>query len=157
MKKQYTKTKLEKLSKNDLCILVYDYYPSIYDKLSKNTSKKTIIEWFLKKQGNRIDKPDSDKKNCAKLNLSVQSDKASMPQIPENQFDKLRDWLDYLVDAEFRDMMHSLLNIKEQNRLPKPLDFIDRGAFLGQMKIYRRLNSVEQYLYRHYSERFVEE
>lgn len=73
---------------------------------------------------------------------------------PMNQFDKLRDWLDDLVDAEFRDMMRSLLSPREQNRLPAPLRLIDRGAFLGQMQIYRRFDRVEHYLCQKYPERF---
>jgi|GEM_PF-6565016 hypothetical protein len=70
-----------------------------------------------------------------------------------SQFDKLRDWLDNLVDSEFRDMMNSLLTTKEINHLPRPLDQIDRGAFLGQMKIYNRLNDVEKYIQKNFSER----
>ncbi|MDM8527398.1 hypothetical protein QUF58_04230 [Anaerolineales bacterium HSG24] len=156
MKKQYTKPELEKRSKNDLCMLTYDNYPSVYDRLSKDTPKKTIIEWFLKKQGDRTGGLNSDGQNSAKLSPPVLSEKIFSP-MKQNQFDKLRDWLDYLADAEFRDTIRSLLAPKEQNRLPKPLDIIDRGAFLGQMQIYRQLDRVEQYLYRHYSERFVEE
>lgn len=71
-----------------------------------------------------------------------------------NQFDKLRDWLDYLVDAEFRDMMRALLSPREQTRLSKPLELIDRGSFLGQMQIYRRFDKVELYLCQNYPERF---
>ena len=71
-----------------------------------------------------------------------------------SQFDKLRDWLDGLVEAEFRDMMNSLLTPQEITRLPRPLDLIDRGAFLGQMKIYNRLNEVEKHLIQKYPERF---
>ncbi|MGB0384095.1 MAG: hypothetical protein ACPGWR_04645 [Ardenticatenaceae bacterium] len=79
----------------------------------------------------------------------MQKEESSM-----NQFYKLRDCLDYLVDAEFRDMMRALLSPREQNRLPTPLHLIDRGAFLGQMQIYRRLDKVEHYLVQNYRERF---
>ncbi len=73
---------------------------------------------------------------------------------PMNQFEKLRDQLDYLVDTEFRDMMRSLLPIREQTSLPMPLHSIDRGTFLGQMQTYRRLRQVEIYLCQNYPARF---
>ncbi len=71
-----------------------------------------------------------------------------------SQFDKLRDWVDKLADAEFRDMIRSLLSVEEQSRLPAPITLIDRGAFLGQLQVYGRLDQVEQYLCKHYSDRF---
>lgn len=93
----------------------------------------------------------------SKRNVKVETQETQM-QIkvvpPMNQFDKLRYWLDDLVDAEFRDMMRSLLSPREQNRLPAPLHLIDRGAFLGQMQIYRRFDRVEHYLCQKYPERF---
>mgnify|MGYP001429694977 CR=1 FL=1 len=84
-----------------------------------------------------------------KKKSSITARKASM-----SQFDKLRDWLDNLVDTEFRDMMNSLLTTQEITRLPHPLHAIDRGSFLGQMKVYNRLNEVEKYLIQKYPERF---
>lgn len=95
--------------------------------------------------------PDSSSSNTS-------NGKGKQPRIagktPMSQFDKLRDWLDKLVDIEFRDMMNSMLTSQEVTRLPRPLDVIDRGAFLGQMKIYNRLGEVEKYLTQKYPERF---
>jgi hypothetical protein len=82
---------------------------------------------------------------------SKRKDKKTMD---EEEFDILRDWLDKLVDAEFRDLMNSLLKTAEITRLPKPLEFIDRGGFLGQMKIYGRLGELKSYLKNKYPERF---
>ena len=72
-----------------------------------------------------------------------------------SQFDNLRSWLDQLVDSEFRELILSLLSVRDINHLPKPPEVIDRGAFLGQMKMYNRLAEVEKYLREKYSERFV--
>lgn len=85
-----------------------------------------------------------------KKKSSITARKTSM-----SQFDKLRDWLDNLVDNEFRDMMNSILTSQEITRLPRPLDVIDRGSFLGQMKMYERLDEVEKYLRQKYPERFA--
>ncbi|MGB0384098.1 MAG: hypothetical protein ACPGWR_04660 [Ardenticatenaceae bacterium] len=64
----------------------------------------------------------------------------------DNLYDKLRNWLDPLVDAEFRDLMRTLLKPAEQTRLPQPIQLIDRGDFLGFMQRTRRLDEVEKYL-----------
>jgi len=71
-----------------------------------------------------------------------------------SQFEQLREILDRLADTEFRDMMNSLLMPQELNRLPLPMDTIDRGDFLGQMKVFGRLDEVEMYLQQKYPERF---
>jgi len=71
-----------------------------------------------------------------------------------NKFDKLRGWLDKLLDNEFRDMVRSLLSPAEQTRLPLPVTTIDRGSFLGAMQRLKRLGEVERYLCEKYPDRF---
>jgi hypothetical protein len=101
--------------------------------------------------------PTEHKDFSINRHLYMHSDKEKQPareDITMNQFDKLRDWSDKLVDAEFRDMIRSLLSPTEQANLPRPVESIDRGAFLGQMQIYQRLNQAEQYLCKRYPDRF---
>ncbi|MDM8527397.1 hypothetical protein QUF58_04225 [Anaerolineales bacterium HSG24] len=74
-----------------------------------------------------------------------------------NQYDKLRTWLDDLVDNEYRDIIRGFLSSEEQTRLPKPLDFIDRGAFLGHVKNLKRLEKLENYLIYQYPDRYKSE
>jgi hypothetical protein len=71
-----------------------------------------------------------------------------------SEFDKLRGWLDKLLDNEFRDMIRALLTSTEQTRLSAPVTTIDRGAFLGAMQVLGRLNEVEHYLREKYPDRF---
>ena len=103
-------------------------------------------------------KPSDVKLQDTPKSLSSPNRKTQYPRnigkMTMSQFDKLRDWLDKLVDIEFRDMMNSLLTAQEITRLPRPLDVIDRGAFLGQMKFYDRLDEIEKYLHQKYPERF---
>ncbi|MGB0384099.1 MAG: hypothetical protein ACPGWR_04665 [Ardenticatenaceae bacterium] len=74
-----------------------------------------------------------------------------------NQYPKLRNWLDYLADTEFRDMIRSLLIPSEQTRMDAPVQAINRGDFLGYMQRVRRLDEVEKYLTLRYSERLPNE
>ena len=71
-----------------------------------------------------------------------------------NQYDKLRDWLDELVDAEFRDLIRAGLTVSDQTRLGSPLQSVDRGEFLGFMKTKKRLGELEEYLLAKYGDRF---
>ncbi|MCP4350714.1 MAG: 5'-methylthioadenosine/S-adenosylhomocysteine nucleosidase [Desulfobacterales bacterium] len=79
------------------------------------------------------------------------SSKSSEEQ--EEQFEKLLSWLNRLIDGEFRNMMHSLLSVEQQNALPSPVAQIGRGDFLGVMKVYG-LCKVEKYLLKKYPDRF---
>ncbi|MDM8532742.1 hypothetical protein QUF63_16395 [Anaerolineales bacterium HSG25] len=74
-----------------------------------------------------------------------------------NQYDKLRDWLDALVDNEYQDIIRGFLSEREQTRLPKPLDIIDRGAFLGHIQQLKRLEKLEKRLQDQYPDRFESE
>ncbi len=71
----------------------------------------------------------------------------------DHSFDKLRGWLDRLLDNEFRSMIYSLLSVAEQNQLSLPVRQIDRSAFLGDMQNLGRLGQVETYLLTKYSDR----
>lgn len=115
-----------------------------------------IALWVERIFQKRISSGQSHASDSVLSNTQIEKKKSSITarKAPMSQFDKLRDWLDGLVEAEFRDMMNSLLTPQEITRLPRPLDVIDRGAFLGQMKIYNRLNEVEKYLIQKYPERF---
>lgn len=72
----------------------------------------------------------------------------------ESQFEKLLSWLNKLLDAEFRNMIYSLLNVEQQNSLPFPVTQITRGDFLGAMKVYG-LDKAEKYLLKKYPDRFT--
>lgn len=71
-----------------------------------------------------------------------------------NQYGKLRGWLNYLVDPEFRDLIRTLLSKKEQTRLPQPVQLVNPGDFLGFMQERERLDEVESYLFTNYGDRF---
>ncbi|MBN1452279.1 MAG: toll/interleukin-1 receptor domain-containing protein [Anaerolineales bacterium] len=96
-----------------------------------------------------------------KINRAAISPVKAEPQIPMqtpsagagNLFDKLRGWLDGLLDNEFRSMIYSLLSVAEQNQLSLPVRQIDRSTFLGDMQSLGRLEQVEAYLLKKYSDR----
>ena len=112
-------------------------------------------------RGQKLSQSDMDDRSKGKsAPSSIQDDGREVGQlklngVSMNQFDELRDWLDKLADTEFRDMMRSLLTVKEQSYLFPPLALIDRGSFLGQMKTYGRLDQVERYLLSRYPDRFT--
>jgi hypothetical protein len=78
------------------------------------------------------------------------------PPVGNGRFEKLRGWLDRLLDNEFRSMIYSLLTVAEQNQLSLPVRQIDRSTFLGDMQSLGRLEQVETYLSRKYSDRLRE-
>ncbi|MGB0384094.1 MAG: hypothetical protein ACPGWR_04640 [Ardenticatenaceae bacterium] len=69
-----------------------------------------------------------------------------------SQYDKLRKWLDKLVDPEFRDLIRSLLTREEQTRLPESVQSVNRGDFLGFMQTKERFDELEKYLGERYPE-----
>ena len=73
---------------------------------------------------------------------------------PMNEYQKLRSWLDRLLDNEFRDMIRMLVPPALQTRLSASVNSIDRGTFLGDMQRLGRLDEVEHYLYKNYPDRF---
>ena len=72
----------------------------------------------------------------------------------KERFERLREKLDRLNDVEFREMIVELLLPEEQTRLTAPVMNISRGTFLSDMEFWGRLDQVEQYLHKHFSERF---
>jgi len=146
MKTQYTDTQLQEFTKISLCILAYDYYPSVYKKLTAETTKEQLIAWLLKIQANRIDTLEDS---------SIKPDIIKGVIHPSmNQYDKLLRWLNKLNDNEFRNMIRTLLAVEQQHTLPLPLDRIDRGSFLGDMQVHEGLDDVEHYLCKKYPNRF---
>lgn len=71
----------------------------------------------------------------------------------ENQYDFLRSWLNRLADAEFRDLIRSLLTADELTDLPVSSYIINRGDFLGHLQQIRRLQDVEDFLARKFTTR----
>ncbi|MCP4350710.1 MAG: ATP-binding protein [Desulfobacterales bacterium] len=68
-----------------------------------------------------------------------------------DQFEKLRRWLDKLLDTEFNDMISALLTPELQNSLSKPLN---RGSFLNDMKrLDGYFDKVENHIEEHYHKR----
>lgn len=70
-----------------------------------------------------------------------------------NQFDKLRAYLNLLSDAEFRDLIRLLLTREEQSYLPRPIEIIGRGDFLGYIQETEKLDDIEKFLLSKYSNR----
>ncbi|MBK7781014.1 MAG: hypothetical protein IPJ58_09670 [Ardenticatenia bacterium] len=97
--------------------------------------------------------------NAAAFALSViqlaARNSAIVNSVHETEFRQLRGLLDLLADAEFRDMIRSLLEPKEQNTMPSPLTIIDRGTFLGHMDVLGRLPDVARRLRTDYPERVL--
>ena len=150
------------LAMGTLIILAYWFskefgsFVPLYVIVSSIVSLALIALWVERIFQKRVSSGQSNASDSVLSNTQIEKKKSSITarKAPMSQFDKLRDWLDGLVEAEFRDMMNSLLTPQEITRLPRPLDLIDRGAFLGQMKIYNRLNEVEKHLIQKYPERF---
>lgn len=76
-----------------------------------------------------------------------------------NKFDKLRNWLDRIVDAEFRDLIRSFFqnSPQELTRLPARVEDINRGDFLGHVQILGRLDELEKLLQSQYPDRVPQE
>jgi len=150
------------LAMGTLIILAYWFskefgsFVPLYVIVSSIVALALIALWVERIFQKRVSSGQSHASDSVLSNTQIEKKKSSITarKAPMSQFDKLRDWLDGLVEAEFRDMMNSLLTPQEITRLPRPLDLIDRGAFLGQMKIYNRLNEVEKHLIQKYPERF---
>ena len=150
------------LAMGTLIILAYWFskefgsFVPLYVIVSSIVSLALIALWVERIFQKRVSSGQSHASDSVLSNTQIEKKKSSITarKAPMSQFDKLRDWLDGLVEAEFRDMMNSLLTPQEITRLPRPLDLIERGAFLGQMKIYNRLNEVEKHLIQKYPERF---
>jgi hypothetical protein len=150
------------LAMGTLIILAYWFskefgsFVPLYVIVSSIVALALIALWVERIFQKRVSSGQSNASDSVLSNTQIEKKKSSITarKAPMSQFDKLRDWLDGLVEAEFRDMMNSLLTPQEITRLPRPLDLIDRGAFLGQMKIYNRLNEVEKHLIQKYPERF---
>lgn len=150
------------LAMGTLIILAYWFskefgsFVPLYVIVSSIVALALIALWVERIFQKRVSSGQSHASDSVLSNTQIEKKKSSITarKAPMSQFDKLRDWLDSLVEAEFRDMMNSLLTPQEITRLPRPLDLIDRGAFLGQMKIYNRLNEVEKHLIQKYPERF---
>ncbi len=151
------------LAMGTLIILAYWFskefgsFAPLYVIVSSIVALALIALWVERIFQKRVSSGQSHASDSVLSNTQIEKKKSSITarKAPMSQFDKLRDWLDSLVEAEFRDMMNSLLTPQEITRLPRPLDLIDRGAFLGQMKIYNRLNEVEKHLIQKYPERFM--
>ncbi len=151
------------LAMGTLIILAYWFskefgsFVPLYVIVSSIVALALIALWVERIFQKRVSSGQSHASDSVLSNTQIEKKKSSITarKAPMSQFDKLRDWLDGLVEAEFRDMMNSLLTPQEITRLPRPLDLIDRGAFLGQMKIYNRLNEVEKHLIQKYPERFM--
>ncbi len=151
------------LAMGTLIILAYWFskefgsFVPLYVIVSSIVALALIALWVERIFQKRVSSGQSHASDSVLSNTQIEKKKSSITarKAPMSQFDKLRDWLDSLVEAEFRDMMNSLLTPQEITRLPRPLDLIDRGAFLGQMKIYNRLNEVEKHLIQKYPERFM--
>jgi hypothetical protein len=71
-----------------------------------------------------------------------------------NLYNKLRGWLDNLVDTEYRDVIRGFLLPVEQSSLPQPVDSVNRGDFLGAIQQRSRLEELEKYLQERYPDRF---
>ncbi len=97
--------------------------------------------------------PLNDKSKISRNKGEKMDRSTNMAKAPMSQFDKLLGCLNKLADTEFRELIYSLLTPQEINHLPRPVDIIDRGAFLGQMKMYDRLGDVENFLYQKYPDR----
>ena len=70
-------------------------------------------------------------------------------------YDQLRNWLDVLVEHEYRDVVRSFLSAEEQNRLPTPVQSVNRGDFLGFTQQLKRLEQLEIYLQKRFPGRFT--
>lgn len=70
-----------------------------------------------------------------------------------NQYNRLRAWLDKLLDSEFRDLVRSFLKPAEQSHLPAPVESLNRGDFLGAVQRLDRLADLENYLGEHCADR----
>jgi len=105
----------------------------------------------------RLSLKPGDERIRARTGIRGAQDALETDGIPEeacvSQFDKLRHWLDSLVDTEFRDMIQSLLS-PEQIHVVGSIDKIPRGDFLGAMRTWNRLDKVEEYLRKHFPDRF---
>ncbi len=74
-------------------------------------------------------------------------------------FDELSELLEKLrlVSNEFIDIVRGFLTQEEINKLPKPPDQIDRGAFVEYVQQKGKLDELKAYLHEKYSNRIVQE
>ena len=86
------------------------------------------------------------------INRQLIADEQAYGDCMKDQYTKLCDWLYKLTPKEYEELVFSLLDVVDQNHLTDPTS---KSSFLNDMRIWRRLGEVEEYLRRKYPIRFL--